>query len=601
MAELLGASSSKKRQRAGEEGEGFESAAAAADEEDRILALPEDLRLRILALLPLNSAIRTGALSTRWRALWAHRWPAPSSLDLHLRSGDAPKKILESLQRRGLRRLDRFSLTMDMNGNSLLWRDLEDKDPQRFLDYAAACGVEDLHIDAGNRVKSKFSTFKFPTGCPHLARLVLRRIARVSIGFFPYSGAFPVLEVLHLHLVSSVHISKLLWACPLLKTLYLSHCDCDGSDGAIDAEGHAHLRSLTVAECNRITHIDASRASGLRSFRLSSASLPTYNIAATAPLEDLYISLRGRNFNPIKHWIQALPDLANLTVLTICSIALRRVYALDRFGSATCLTKLRYLPSLRELQLVMLEMDYTSLAHMYTFFRCCMCPQLERLFVQLPSSSHDIYADNSLEVAEEDELDEELYEDDDPDEEEDESVEEEDESVEELLSEGYEAEEELLLEQLSEEYMLKERLYYEDVYEEDRPEENVPEDEQFEEVVPKDEQSEEDVPEDEQSEEDVPLYGLNNLVFAKLMKFKGHYFEMRLVSFLLRRATGLQKLLLVPPVGVGNYMEALGEEPLDTSGFLETILDFEKASPDAEIVLSDSDPTAIQPLHSDVF
>ncbi|XP_004966263.1 uncharacterized protein LOC101753255 isoform X1 [Setaria italica] len=239
----------------------------------------------------------------------------------------------------------------------------------------------------------------------------------------------------------------------------------------------------------------------------------------------------------------------------------------------------------------MLEMDYTNLAHMYAFFRCCQCPQLERLFVQLPSSSHDISVDISLEVSEEDEPDEELYEDDDPDGEEDEPVEE--------LSEGYEAEEELLLEQLSEEYMLKERLYYEDVYEEDLPEENVPEDEQFEEDVPEGEHSEEDVPEGEQSEDDVPLYGLNNLIFAKLMKFKGHYFEMRLVSFLLRRATGLQKLLLVPPVGVGNYMEAL-EEPLDTSRFLDTILDFEKASPDAQIVLSDSDPTAIQQVHSDV-
>ncbi|CAN6215842.1 unnamed protein product [Urochloa humidicola] len=79
MAELLGPSSSKKW-RAGEEREGFE-AAAAAEEEDRISGLLEDLRLRILSLLPLNSAIRTGALSTRWRALWARRWPAPSSLD----------------------------------------------------------------------------------------------------------------------------------------------------------------------------------------------------------------------------------------------------------------------------------------------------------------------------------------------------------------------------------------------------------------------------------------------------------------------------------------------------------------------------------------
>jgi hypothetical protein len=202
--------------------------------------------------------------------------------------------------------------------------------------------------------------------------------------------------------------------------------------------------------------------------------------------------------------------------------------------------------------------------------------------------------DDSFEVAEEDEPDEELYEDDASNEEEDVPDEE--------LSDGYEAEEKILLEEPPEEYMLKEWLYWTDVYEEDRPEENVAKDEQFEEDVLENEQSEEDVPEDEQSEEDVPLYGLNNLILVMLMKFKGHYFEMRLVSFLLRRATVLQKLILVsPPVGMGNYMEAFGEEPLDTSCFLETILNFEKASPHAQIVLGDSDTAAIQPVHSDVL
>ncbi|CAL5049555.1 unnamed protein product [Urochloa decumbens] len=556
MAELLGASSSKKR-RAGEEGEGFE-AAAAAEEEDRISALPEDLRLGILALLPLNSAIRTGALSTRWRALWARRWPAPSSLDLHIRAGDDPEEMLRSLECRGRRRLDRFSLTIYPFMSNL---HPHVTDLQRFLDYAVACGVEDLHIDAADHFVSMVSTFTVPLDCSRLARLFVRHAGRLTFG--SCSGAFPALEVVHLRSVGSVDISRLLWACPRLKSLCLRGCDCKR---VIDlAPAGAHLRSLTVAECNWITHIDASRASGLHSFRLSSSRDPTYSIAATAPLEDLYISLRGQNCNPIRHWIQALPSLDNLRVLTVCSIALRRVYVLDRFGSATSLTKLSYLPSLRELQL------------------------LERLFVQLPSSSHDIFEDNSLEATEEDETDEDLSKDHDPDEEEDESVEE--------LSEGCEAEEELLLEQLSEEYMLKERLYHEDIHDDDLPEEN----EQFEEDVLEDEQSEEGVPEDDQSEEDVPLYDLNNLIFAKLMKFKGHYFEMRLVSFLLRRATGLQKLLLVPPVGVENYMEALGQEPLDTSNFLDTILDFKKASPDAQIVLSDSDPAAIQPVHSDVF
>ncbi|RLM54525.1 hypothetical protein C2845_PM10G19370 [Panicum miliaceum] len=48
------------------------------------------------------------------------------------------------------------------------------------------------------------------------------------------------------------------------------------------------------------------------------------------------------------------------------------------------------------------------------YFGCCRCPLLERLFVQLPSSSHDTFVDNSLEVAEEDEPDAVLFEVDDP-------------------------------------------------------------------------------------------------------------------------------------------------------------------------------------------
>ena len=236
MAQFLGASSSKKR-RADEEGEEIDAAATA--EEDRISALPEDLRLRILALLPLKSAIRTGALSTRWRALWERRWPAPSSLDLLLRPGDDTEEPLLSLERRGLRRLDRFSLTIERSRSPAEPRV---RAPQRFIDYAAACGVEDLHVDVANHFMSLISTLNFPRGCSHLARLFVRHLAGVSFGFPLCFDAFPALEVVHLHLVR-VDINKLLWACPRLKTLYLRHCDCKGV-GAINLmPAGAHLRA----------------------------------------------------------------------------------------------------------------------------------------------------------------------------------------------------------------------------------------------------------------------------------------------------------------------------------------------------------------------
>ena len=54
---------------------------------DCISELPDALRLQILSLLPLKSAIRTGALSSRWQGLWEQRWPEPSSLHILLPPG----------------------------------------------------------------------------------------------------------------------------------------------------------------------------------------------------------------------------------------------------------------------------------------------------------------------------------------------------------------------------------------------------------------------------------------------------------------------------------------------------------------------------------
>ncbi|KAL6603166.1 hypothetical protein ACP70R_043527 [Stipagrostis hirtigluma subsp. patula] len=548
MTLLLGAPCSKKR-RVVEEAEEDDAAVSAAGEvEDRISALPEELRLRILALLPLKPAIRTGVLSTRWRALWTGRWPAPASLDLHLRSGiDDPDQLLESLHRRGHRRLDRFSLTFpfgEYGRPNRPHRYFRDKDIRRCLDYAAACDVEDLHLDITDHFMSTGSMLDFPPACPRLARLSLRYVGYVFFAYSLPSDAYSALEVIRIHSARSVDIDRLLSACPRLRTLDLRYCEF--LEGCIYASRSEQLRSLTVAECSRVTCLYADNATGLRSFRLSSALLPTYRIAATALLEDLYISLRGRSRRyPLKRWIQALPNLANLTVLTICSIALRRIYALARFGSATCLTKLRKLPSLRELQLLMFAMDRTGLAHIYMFLQTCRFPQLERLFVQLPTSSRDISARNSLAVVEDDEPEEELSEED--------------------LTED-----ELLAEELGQEYMLGERPFYEDVYEEDL------------------------------LEEDVLEYDLGNLTFVRMMKFKGHYFEMRLVSFLLRMSTGLKKLLLV--AHEGNHMDAVRKDPLDISDFLETkLLPLERASPNVQIILSECDSAGIQPVHSDVF
>ena len=151
---------------------------------DRISELPDALRLQILSLLPLKSAIRTGALSSRWRGLWEQRWPEPSSLRIRLPPGAAGAAArveqFGAIDRRGRRRMDCFSLAFHSG-------QLAQPDLRRCLDYAAACEVEDLHLHldgaAGRGLRGGgggathgrgMLTVHFPVGSRLLARLSVR-------------------------------------------------------------------------------------------------------------------------------------------------------------------------------------------------------------------------------------------------------------------------------------------------------------------------------------------------------------------------------------------------------------------------------------------
>ncbi|KAF7097827.1 hypothetical protein CFC21_099613 [Triticum aestivum] len=375
-----------KRRRKEEE---VEAGAEAA--EDRISELPEALQLHILCLLPLKSAIRTGALSTRWRSLWTHRWPAPSSLDFHLGTHDSPHPFLETLERRGRRRLQRFALSFHIGK-------LKAEHFRRCLDYAAACAIEDLHVHLSNRVFNIFFDYRLPLGDAHLARLSLRAVTvDLPVSFSAHSHPFSALEVIHLHCVriSDRTVNRLVAACPLLHTLDLRYCESLLS--VIVTAAGAHLRSLTLAECGSEAEVFfAGDASSLRSFHYSGAYIPACSIPATANLADLYICFGGPNrwrqlsgpYCELRtNWLQLLTNLSNLTVLTLCSSALRRLSAKARArlaatGAAPC-----KLLNLRELQLLMFAMEIDNINDIYTFLVACCGPRLERLFVQLPTSS----------------------------------------------------------------------------------------------------------------------------------------------------------------------------------------------------------------------
>ncbi|CAN6206883.1 unnamed protein product [Urochloa humidicola] len=92
--------------------------------------------------------------------------------------------------------------------------------------------------------------------------------------------------------------------------------------------------------------------------------------------------------------------------------------------------------------------------------------------------------------------------------------------------------------------------------------------------------------------EEPPEDGLDNLTMVKVMNFNWRCAEVQLVSFLLRKAKSLQKLLIVSP----------NVTPPDVPGVQdEDLLFLKEALANGNITLSESDDAATRPYHSEVF
>lgn len=356
---------------------------------DRISELPDTLRQQILCLLPRKSAIRTSALSSRWKGFWRYRWPYATVLIFGeefrqgVSAGEFASSIDKFLKLRGNKKVEIFRLCFHpgtlYRSNIVSW-----------IEYAVGNGVEELYLD----FCQEFKLLNYLLHGESLTVLDLKHCQFLLPLDFTRLRYLEKVSLKHVNVTDDV-VVDVVASCPFLEKLDLRQCPelrsirISGSD--------LRLRSLIVVDCFRANEIEIF-APNLQSFRFYGVFLNEYAFEEISSLSDVVMSSLGRDPRICQaNWINIIADLAHVKVLTLCSRAVQHI-AVPKLSTPIVLG------NLQELQLLMDLMTETNLSDIIGFFKKCHCTKLQKIFIELPTCSKDPSPEMYLKVPSGEEL-----------------------------------------------------------------------------------------------------------------------------------------------------------------------------------------------------
>ncbi|KAJ9694550.1 hypothetical protein PVL29_010167 [Vitis rotundifolia] len=331
---------------------------------DLISKLPPEILGSIVSFLPLKQAVRTSALSTPWRSLWA-----PLQVDLCFASdqmtGQEASKEAAQVMATFLRSYQRpqqwkFRLGLPKNKQE------PSKTVQQLLVLATMGVDKELHLNFcdGEQVPNVFQlTLGLPTKTSGLSSLKSLHLRSVT------------------HFAENL-VSTLFSNCLLLENLKLENCSGLQS---INIEAGNYLESFTVTNCPDMVNIKVS-APNLKSFKYQGV-LPLIQLKNTSNLIDVVLNLRdglGYTEFDCEELLYLLASLKEVEILTIsgwllewmCSAGVIFGQLQFRFNK---LKELRWIDSL---------MNRTKRDSLACFLNST--PSLEKLYIKIDQSLSSI-------------------------------------------------------------------------------------------------------------------------------------------------------------------------------------------------------------------
>ncbi|XP_076940738.1 F-box/LRR-repeat protein At3g26922-like [Bidens hawaiensis] len=215
-------------------------------EDDRLSRLPDDLIHKILSFIDFKDAIRTSALSSRWRYIWTSTPYLNFSRNDLFTSHEPSKFVTDVLSHRnnltGL-----FSINLSCDQFVFNWFEWEFI--KNILNYAFGYNVEELTLQCFhiNNIKSPVSLFSSQS----LKHLTLSGSSKRRLIMPPSTWELLALTTLHLCYVTfyndknDTHIG-LFSKCVNLRNLTLGECLMKGAEGFRIC--HLRLTDLTIID-----------------------------------------------------------------------------------------------------------------------------------------------------------------------------------------------------------------------------------------------------------------------------------------------------------------------------------------------------------------